>query len=197
MTVTILKDSRSSNLKLPGVKRLVRLASVDSTQSEARRLAEAGAPDGTLVWALRQTKGRGRMGRKWRSGAGGLYASWLLRPKFAPGRLGELSLACGEALAEALRDFGAATSVKPPNDVLALCPDGKARKLCGILCEARGDSKNLDWLVIGFGVNVNNAPPLKRSTSLRALNKKSLGVPSVLRAAMLRLSRARRTGNFV
>ncbi len=184
-------------MKLAGVKRLVRLAIVDSTQSEARRLAEAGAPDGTLVWALSQTAGKGRMGRKWRSAPGGLYASWLLRPKFAPSRLGELSLACGAALAEALRDFGAATSVKPPNDVLALCPDGKARKLCGILCEASGDSKRLHWLIVGFGVNVNNAPPLKRSTSLHALNKKLVGVPSVLRAAMLRLSRARRAGNFV
>lgn len=184
-------------MKLAGVKRLVRLARVDSTQAVARRLASEGAPDGTLVWALSQTEGKGRMGRRWRSAPGGLYASWLLRPKFAPGRLGELSLACGEALASALRDFGAATSVKPPNDVLALCPDGKARKLCGILCEAAGDSKGLHWLIIGFGVNVNNPPPLKRSTSLRLLVGRRVDVPSVLRAALTRLSRARRAGNFV
>ena len=92
-------------MKLSGVKRLVRLARVDSTQAVARRLAEEGAPDGTLVWALSQTSGKGRMGRKWRSSPGGLYASWLLRPEFAPARLGEISLACGEALASALRDF--------------------------------------------------------------------------------------------
>lgn len=184
-------------MKLAGVSRLVRLERVDSTQSEARRLAEAGAPDGTLVWAARQTKGRGRMGRRWRSARGGLYASWLLRPKFPPERLAELSLACGEALAEALRGFGIKTAVKPPNDVLALCPDGKARKLCGILCEAAGDSSRLHWLVIGFGVNVDNKPRLKRSTSLRLLVRRRVGVPSVLRAAMTRLSRARRAGNFV
>ncbi len=81
----------------------MRLKSVDSTQTEARRLAAAGAPDGTLVWADRQTAGRGRMDRRWKSAAGGLYVSWLLRPKFAPERLAELSLAVGEALAEALR----------------------------------------------------------------------------------------------
>jgi len=179
------------------VRRLVRLAKVDSTQSEARRLAEAGAPDGTLVWARSQTAGRGRMGRRWRSAPGGLYASWLLRPAFPPSRLGELSLACGEALADALRDFGVKTAVKLPNDVLAMCPDGKARKLCGILCEAAGDSKGLDWLVIGFGVNVNNRPPLKRSTSLRSLVQRHVSITSVLRAAMSRLSRARRAGNFV
>jgi BirA family biotin operon repressor/biotin-[acetyl-CoA-carboxylase] ligase len=184
-------------MRLPGVRRLVALKRVDSTQSEARRLAEAGAPDGTLVWALRQTKGRGRLGRRWRSAPGGLYASWLLRPKFPPERLAELSLACGEALAEALRGFGVRTEVKPPNDVLALCPDGRARKVCGILCEAAGGSESLDWLVIGFGVNVDNTPPLKRSTSLRLLAGKPVGVPPVLRAAMASLSRARRAGNFV
>ena len=184
-------------MKLAGVRRLVRLTSTDSTQAVARRLAEEGSPDGTLVWALSQTAGKGRMGRKWRSAPGGLYASWLLRPKFKPERLCELSSACGEALAATLREFGATTSVKPPNDVLALCPDGKARKLCGILCEARGDSKNIDWLVIGFGVNVNNPPPLKRSTSLRRLTGRRVDLPSVLRVALTRLSRARRAGNFV
>lgn len=177
--------------------KLVRLASVDSTQAAARRLAAEGAPDGTMVWALTQTAGKGRMGRRWRSAPGGLYASWLLRPTFPPERLGELSLACGEALAAALREFGVATSVKPPNDVLALCADGKARKLCGILCEAQGDTTALDWLVVGFGVNVNNPPPLKRSTSLRALTRKRVAVSSVLRAAMTGLSRARAAGNFV
>jgi BirA family biotin operon repressor/biotin-[acetyl-CoA-carboxylase] ligase len=184
-------------MKLPGVTRLVRLPSVDSTQAVARRLAEEGAPDGTLVWALSQTAGRGRMGRRWRSSPGGLYASWLLRPKFAPDRLGELSLACGEALAEAMREFGVSAAVKPPNDVLALCQDGKARKLCGVLCEAAGDSKRLHWLVIGFGVNVDNEPPLKRAVSLRALAGRPVGVEPVLRAVMSRLSRARRSGNFV
>lgn len=184
-------------MKLAGVKRLVRQERVDSTQAVARRLAEEGAPDGTLVWARSQTEGKGRMGRRWRSAPGGLYASWLLRPKFPPERLAELSLACGEALAEALRSFGIKTAVKPPNDVLALCPDGKARKLCGILCEAAGDSSRLHWLVIGFGVNVDNIPPLARSTSLRVLLKRRVGVPAVLRASMSRLSRARRAGNFV
>ena len=184
-------------MKLPGVRRLVRLKRVDSTQAVARRLAEEGAPDGTLVWALAQTAGKGRMGRRWRSEPGGLYASWLLRPKFPPARLAELSLACGEALASALRDFGAATTVKPPNDVLALGPDGRARKLCGILCEAAGDSTRLHWLIIGFGVNVNNLPTLKRATSLRLLTGRRAALSSVLKAAMARLSRARRAGNFV
>ncbi|MBI5247168.1 MAG: biotin--[acetyl-CoA-carboxylase] ligase [Elusimicrobia bacterium] len=177
--------------------KLVRLGTVGSTQAEARRLAEAGAPDGTVVWARRQTAGRGRLGRRWRSEPGGLYASWLLRPKFAPERLGALSIACGEALAAALRGFGAATAVKPPNDVFALCADGKARKLCGILCEASGGSKKLDWLIIGFGVNVNNTTTLKRAVSLRVVAGKRIPVERVLRACLSRLSSARRAGSFL
>lgn len=184
-------------MRLAGVARLVRLETVDSTQAAARRLAEQGAPDGTLVWARAQTAGKGRLGRRWRSAPGGVYASWLLRPKFPPDRLAELSLACGEALAEALRDFGAKTAVKPPNDVLALCADGKARKVCGILCEAAGRGRSLDWLVVGFGINADNEPPLARATSLKALLGRPVGPEAVLRAAMRSLSRARRAGNFV
>jgi len=185
-------------VKLAGVRRLVRLTSVASTQSAARKLAEQGAPDGTLVWSLTQTAGRGRMGRRWRSGPGGLYVSWLLRPKFPPARLADFSLACGAAAAAALRDAtNIETAVKPPNDVLALCTDGRYRKICGILCEASGGSSSLDWLVVGIGMNVDNAPPLKRSTSLRALTGRRVGLEPVLRALMRRLASVRRAGDFI
>ncbi|MDE2489968.1 MAG: biotin--[acetyl-CoA-carboxylase] ligase [Elusimicrobia bacterium] len=181
--------------KLAGVRRLLRLSETGSTQADARRLAAAGAPDGTLVWARRQSAGRGRMGRRWRSSPGGLYVSWLIRPRFAPARLGAFSLACGRAAAAALREAapGVAFAVKPPNDVLALCADGRRRKVCGILCEAAGDSSRLHWLVVGVGVNVDNAPPLKRATGLKALTGRRVGLLPVLRPLMRELSRARRT----
>ncbi|NNN06297.1 MAG: biotin--[acetyl-CoA-carboxylase] ligase [Elusimicrobia bacterium] len=178
--------------RLPGVRRLVRLSTTSSTQSVARGLADEGAPDGTLVWALRQSMGRGRMGRRWRSAPGGLYVSWLIRPRFAPEKLADFSLACGAAAAAALREFGVETAVKPPNDVLARGADGRWRKLCGILCEASGDSKDLHWLVVGIGVNVDNDPPLKRATSLKALTGRKTGLEPVLRALLRRLARARR-----
>lgn len=175
----------------------MRLEETDSTQTVARRLAEEGALDGTLVWALRQSKGKGRMGRRWRSAPGGLYVSWLIRPKFAPERLAEFSLACGAAAAAALRDLGVPQpAVKPPNDVLARGADGRFRKVCGILCEASGDSSRLHWLVVGVGINVDNDPPLKRATSLKALLGRRTGLEPVLRALMRRLARARRAGGF-
>lgn len=176
-------------MKLAGVKKLVRLPSADSTQAAARRLAEAGAPDGTLVWALKQTAGRGRLGRTWKSGPGGLYVTLLLRPAFAPERLADLSLACGAALAAALARFGVDTAVKPPNDVMAYDAKGRWKKLCGVLCEASGDSTSLHWLLIGVGVNVDNDPPLARAASLRSLRGRDTGLEPVLRAVMLELSR--------
>ena len=179
------------------MRRLVRLEETDSTQTVARRLAAEGAPDGTLVWALSQSAGKGRLGRRWRSAPGGLYVSWLIRPGFAPGRLAEFSLACGAAAAAAVRALGVAEpAVKPPNDVLARGADGKFRKVCGILCEASGDSTSLHWLVVGVGVNVDNDPPLKRATSLKALTGRRTGLEAALRALMKRLARARRDGGF-
>jgi len=184
-------------VKLSGVRRLVRLDETASTQTDARRLAGEGAPDGTLVWALRQSAGKGRMGRRWRSAPGGLYVSWLIRPTFPPERLAEFSLACGAAAAATLRELGVPEpAIKPPNDVLARGADGKFRKVCGILCEASGNSSRLDWLVVGVGVNVDNDPPLRRATSLKALTGRLTGLEPALRALMRRLSRARRAGGF-
>lgn len=186
-----------AKIKFAGIRRLIRLKETASTQLVARALAETGAPDGTLVWALSQSAGKGRMGRRWRSAPGGLYVSWLIRPAFPPARLAEFSLACGAAAAAALRDAaGVETAVKPPNDVLARGADGKFRKLCGILCEASGDSARLHWLVVGVGVNVDNAPPLKRATSLKTLTGRRTGLEPVLRALLRRLRRARRAGGF-
>ena len=179
------------------MRRLVRLDRIDSTQALARRLACEGAPDGTLVWSLVQSAGKGRMGRRWRSAPGGLYVSWLIRPRFSPKRLAEFSLSCGAAAAAALRELGVPEpAVKPPNDVLARGADGKLRKICGILCEASGDSSRLHWLVVGVGVNVDNDPPLKSATSLKALIGRRTGLEPALRALMRRLSRARRAGGF-
>jgi BirA family biotin operon repressor/biotin-[acetyl-CoA-carboxylase] ligase len=184
-------------VRLSGVRRLVRLDAADSTQTVARRLAGDGAGDGTLVWARSQTAGKGRLGRRWRSAPGGLYVSWLIRPRFSPPRLAEFSLACGAAAAAALRDLGAPDpAVKPPNDVLARGADGKFRKVCGILCEASGTASRLDWLIVGVGINVNNDPPLRRATSLRTLTGRRTGLEAALRALMRRLTRARRAGGF-
>jgi BirA family biotin operon repressor/biotin-[acetyl-CoA-carboxylase] ligase len=113
---------------------IVRLATVDSTQSVAFALAERGAADRTVVVADEQSAGRGRRGRTWRAPAGtSLLASILVRSRLPRPLLATLSPTAAVATAEALRRVAPVTArVKWPNDVLV---DGK--KIAGILLESR------------------------------------------------------------
>jgi BirA family biotin operon repressor/biotin-[acetyl-CoA-carboxylase] ligase len=130
---------------------------IDSTNEEARRLAAAGAPHGTVVWARRQTAGRGRRGRSWVSEPGNLFVSFLLRPSRPAAEAAQISflsaLAVGEAL-DRFRPVDTALAYKWPNDVLL---DGS--KVSGILLEsAAGGPSGLAWLVVGIGINLAHHP---------------------------------------
>ena len=133
----------------------------DSTMETAHELAKKGAADGTLVFAARQTNGRGRLGRRWSSPEGGLYCSLIVRPTRPPVEIPQLSLVAGLAVAEALHELtGLFPAIRWPNDVLV-----SNRKVCGILVEAKAGAA-----IIGIGVNV--AAPLEElpdtATSLAA-----------------------------
>lgn len=127
------------------------LAETDSTQTEAHRLAAAGAPHGTLVAAEAQTAGRGRQGRFWLSPAGkGIWMSLLIRPPLAVQQAPQLTLVAAVALARSLRrETGAAIGIKWPNDLLAA--DG--RKLCGILVESVGEDERIRHMAVGVGID--------------------------------------------
>jgi BirA family transcriptional regulator, biotin operon repressor / biotin---[acetyl-CoA-carboxylase] ligase len=130
---------------------------VQSTNTEARKLADAGAPEGTIVTAKEQQAGRGRAGRKWHSPPGNLYATLILRPKRDLIEVGSLSLVMALAIGRALGDtisYVDNWQLKWPNDVLV---DGE--KIAGVLLETElGSDNQLNYLIIGFGVNVENAP---------------------------------------
>jgi BirA family biotin operon repressor/biotin-[acetyl-CoA-carboxylase] ligase len=132
---------------------LVALQSVSSTSDEATRLAEAGASEGTVVWAREQTGGRGRRGRVWASEPGNLYSSTVLRPDCPAARAAELGFVAALAVADMV-PAGRDLRVKWPNDVLV---DGG--KVAGILPESSisGDGK-AEHVVLGIGVNVGFAP---------------------------------------
>ena len=129
---------------------VVRLESCNSTNDEAHRLAETGAPHGTLVIADSQTKGRGQRGRKWFSPPGtGLHLSLLLRPKSKSASIPPITLAVGVAVAEAMESFGASPKLKWPNDVYL---DDK--KIAGILTETSTQGERVGHVVVGVGVNL-------------------------------------------
>jgi BirA family biotin operon repressor/biotin-[acetyl-CoA-carboxylase] ligase len=140
---------------LPDGWTLVALDSVGSTNDEAARLADAGAPEGTVVWSREQTGGRGRRGRHWASPLGNLYSSTILRPDCAAPRAAELGFVAALAVADIVPP-GRALRVKWPNDVLV---DGG--KVAGILLEsAIAQTGQVQHVVAGIGVNVGFAPEL-------------------------------------
>ena len=138
---------------LPDGWTLVALQSVGSTNDEAARLAEEGAPEGTVIWAREQTGGRGRRGRTWASPVGNLYSSTILRPDCAAARAAELGFVAALAVADMV-PASRQVRVKWPNDVMV--DDGK---VAGILPESSisADGK-AEHVVLGVGVNVSFAP---------------------------------------
>ncbi|HXA41352.1 MAG TPA: biotin--[acetyl-CoA-carboxylase] ligase [Candidatus Solibacter sp.] len=126
-----------------------------STQDEARRQARAGAPEGTVVWALEQSAGRGRMQRSWASRKGaGLWFSVVLRPSGGAQAAALLSLAAGVGMARALDGpTGGRVRLKWPNDVLV-----GGRKLAGILSEAETQDGTVAFVIVGIGLNLDPGP---------------------------------------
>ncbi|MCD6278190.1 MAG: biotin--[acetyl-CoA-carboxylase] ligase [Desulfurococcales archaeon] len=130
------------------------ISSCTSTQDIAEALAREGASEGTVVIAESMTSGRGRLGRKWVAGKGGLWMTVLLRPPTIV-NLQLLSLCAGVAVAKAVADlYGIKAELKWPNDVII-----GSRKLCGILSEGRAEADRVHYVLIGIGINVNNDLP--------------------------------------
>ncbi len=125
---------------------------IGSTNDLARELAEAGAPEGTLVIADEQTAGRGRLQRVWTAPPGSsLLMSLIFRPQLAPGRAYRLIMVCGLAIAAAVEALlPLAVQVKWPNDLHI-----EGRKFTGILPESAISGDCLSWVIVGMGVNVN------------------------------------------
>lgn len=125
---------------------------VDSTNSECRRLAEQGAPDGTVVIAESQTAGRGRRGRSFSSPSGmGLYLSVLWRPDCGAERLLPLTALVAVAVCRAVeRCGGVSPRIKWPNDLVL-----SGKKVCGILTEMtlEGETGSVESVVVGVGIN--------------------------------------------
>lgn len=169
---------------LPGIKKLVLLESATSTQGVARELALQGDMEGTLVLALSQSAGKGRMGREWESGRGGVYMTLILQPLIGLKFLGELSVLAGSVAALTLKQlYGLNTRVKLPNDIYALHPQKKKYlKIAGILTESASINKTPNWILLGIGVNLNNAVSLATAVSASDILKKEVSREEFLQA---------------
>lgn len=169
---------------LPGIKKLVLLENTASTQEVARELALHGDMEGTLVLALSQSAGKGRMDRDWESGRGGIYLTLILQPSIGLKFLGELSVLAGRVAALTLKQLYALnTRVKLPNDVYALHPKKKKYlKIAGILTESVSINKTPNWILLGIGVNLNNTVSLDTGVSVADILKKEVSREEFLQA---------------
>ena len=126
--------------------------SIDSTNLEAKRMAQSGAPHGTVLIAGHQTAGRGRLGRSFLSPAGmGIYMSVLLHPHCKPEKLMHLTCAAAVSACDAIEAAaGFRPDIKWTNDLVY-----QSKKVAGILTELSIDPKNglVEYAIIGIGVN--------------------------------------------
>jgi BirA family biotin operon repressor/biotin-[acetyl-CoA-carboxylase] ligase len=141
-----------------------------STNDVIEKLARDGVREGVVVFAESQTKGRGRLGRKWISPAGrGLWFSILLRPDLRPQEATQLTVAAATALWRAIHtETGLQAEIKWPNDILL-----RGKKVAGILTEMSAELDRVKHVILGVGVDVNltahelPAEVRKVATSLR------------------------------
>jgi BirA family biotin operon repressor/biotin-[acetyl-CoA-carboxylase] ligase len=163
-----------------------------STNDVIEKLARDGVKEGVVVFAEAQTKGRGRLGRKWLSPARkGLWFSVLLRPNLRPQEATQLTVVSATALARAIKaETGLQPEIKWPNDILI-----GGKKVAGILTEMSAELDRVKQIILGIGVDVNltaaEFPPdlRKLATSLRIEKGVLISRPKLAAAILRELDR--------
>ena len=158
-----------------------------STMDDAAALARKGCPDFTVVVALRQTHGRGRMQRGWLSADGGLYFTVVVRPDIPMLLAGLINLAAAIDMAAVLRaDYQIDAGLKWPNDILV-----NNHKICGILSQMEAEGERVAHINIGIGLNVNNQPESEASiaVSMNGLLERAIPRRDILEAFLDRFER--------
>ncbi len=163
-----------------------------STNDVIEKLARDGVKEGVVVFAESQTKGRGRLGRKWISPAHkGLWFSLLLRPNLRPQEATQLTVASATALRRAIHsETGLNPEIKWPNDILV-----RGKKVAGILTEMSAELDRVQHVILGIGVNVNTGagefqPELRKlATSLKIESGRAISRADLATAILYELDR--------
>jgi len=169
-------------------KKIFRYVRVTSTQDKAKKFAQKGLAEGTVIIAEIQTQGKGRLGRRWVSPKGGIWLSVILRPEITPMEVPKTtmigSLAVAKAIAELTR---LEVKLKWPNDVLVRANGVEFKKVCGVLTEAVSGIGRVNYVITGLGINVNNRiPPALRDAaiSLKEATGRNLSRQKLLRKVL-------------
>lgn len=189
------------NTKFIG-KKIYYFETLSSTMDEAVKLGLAGTPEGAVVLAETQTRGRGRLGRHWLSPKHkGIYFSLILRPKILPNATPILTLLCAVSVCEAIKEnLHLQAQIKWPNDIFM-----HHKKLGGILTELNAEMDVVRFVVIGVGLNANTDKKnlLASATSLKEQKKEQVNRLALLQEILRQIEKnylnfgAHGSGNIV
>ena len=161
-------------------KKILFFEEVDSTNNKAKQIA-LEEKEGTVVISEMQTSGRGRRGREWYSPKGGIYVSFILKPNVSPEKASQLTLVSSLALVETLNaiDNNLDAKIKWPNDVLI-----SGKKISGILTELSADMENINYIVVGVGINLNTEKEILpvNGTSLKIETREEVSIKLFLKS---------------
>ena len=130
-------------------KKVIHLDTVGSTNDYAKEIGNK-VSGGTLIISEQQTKGKGRLGRVWKSKSGdGIWMRLIIKPKIEPYKAPFLTLVAGASVVKALSNLGVEASIKWPNDIIV-----HNKKICGILTELSAEMERVNYVVIGIGINI-------------------------------------------
>lgn len=149
----LLPDEVTAHLKTSWLGHdIVYYKTIGSTNDEAKIMASAGKPAGTIVLAEKQTCGRGRMAREWFSpSSSGIWLSIILRPRILPKDAPKFTLLAAVAVNQAIVNCtGLPTGIKWPNDIMF-----QDKKIAGILTEMNAEMDAVNFIILGIGINVN------------------------------------------
>ncbi|WP_378955355.1 biotin--[acetyl-CoA-carboxylase] ligase [Pelosinus sp. sgz500959] len=186
-----IRETLSSNIL--GQKEIFYFSDVESTNTEAKKQANLGCAEGTIVLSEAQNKGRGRLSRGWFSPSSkGIWLSIVLRPPFNPYDAPKCTLLAAVAVTKAIRKVTQVEcGIKWPNDILY-----QGKKLVGILTEMSAEIDAINHIVIGMGINVNIEEEefpeeLKEiATSLAMITGREISRLSLLDAVLVELEEA-------
>lgn len=132
-------------------KEIIHFDTIDSTNIQAKKIANSSLTNGTILVAEEQTLGRGRLGRQWISPKyKGIWMSIILTPEILPSDAHKISIIAAAAIHISLSSLGISALIKWPNDILI-----NNKKVCGILTEMSAELNKINYLVVGIGINVN------------------------------------------
>lgn len=179
-------DQLESNIQTKWAgKNIYFFEETDSTNVQAKRLAEAGAEHGTLVIAKKQTAGRGRHGRVWESpDEKNVNFTLISRPSINPNKAPMLTLVMALSVAKAIEEVAKMkVGIKWPNDIVL-----NGKKVVGILTEMSAKPDLICYVVIGVGINVDrqafSEELSKKATSLEAETKQEIAHAALIQKSM-------------